>query len=255
MFARVYPTGRLSYSHLTRRFGSSVPILLDSITGTRKEVKQTGPFYSWYSCGPTVYDSSHVGHARTYVTIDLLQRILRTQFGVNVYSAMGVTTVDDKIINRAKETNTAWKSIAERYESEFFKDMDRLHVLKPMSVVRVNEKIPEIIDFIKMLLDKEIAYTTPTGVYFDTHSPLYHYSKLVPAVEDEETQSRLAADANKRHPHDFALWKLFPECEVGGMPTTWSSPWGAGRPGWHIECSVNCYSLFGKHLDVVALSR
>lgn len=233
-----------------RSFSKSCAVLLDSISGKTKPIIQEGDYYSWYSCGPTVYDSSHVGHARTYVEIDILQRILDTQFGMNIYSAMGITSIDDKIINKAKETNSAWKEIATKYEGEFFRDMDCLNVRRPVSVIRVHDMIPSIIDFIQVLIDKEIAYSTPSGVYFDTQSSHYTYQKLVPPIVDDETQSRLSPDIAKRHPRDFALWKLFPEIKYGGMETTWNSPWGAGRPGWHIECSANCLYLFGEHLDV-----
>lgn len=239
-----------SASAYTRRFSTVAPVLLDSISGLQKEINQHGNYYSWYSCGPTVYDSSHVGHARTYVEIDLLQRILNTQFGINIYSAMGITTIDDKILRKSKETNIAWKDIARKFESEFFDDMRHLNVMKPMSVIRVDENIPAICDFIKVLIDKDIAYVTPSGVYFDTQSPHYSYSKLVPSVLDEDMQSRLAPDIAKRHPHDFALWKNYPETTIGGMQTTWSSPWGSGLPGWHVECSTNCQVLFGSKLNV-----
>ena len=241
---------RHSVSTSLRRFSTVTPVLLDSISGLQKEIRQHGDYYSWYSCGPTVYDSSHVGHARTYMEIDLLQRILSTQFGINIYSAMGITTIDDKILRKSKETNVAWKEIAAKYEGEFFDDMRRLIVMKPMSVIRVDENIPEICDFIKVLVDKDIAYVTPSGVYFDTQSPHYSYSKLVPPVVDADTQSRLVPDIAKRHPHDFALWKKYPDTVVGGMSTTWPSPWGSGLPGWHIECSTNCQVLFGSTLDV-----
>lgn len=234
----------------SRHFSKSSVVLLDSITGLTKPIIQEGDYYSWYSCGPTVYDSSHVGHARTYVEIDLLQRILDTQFGMNIYSAMGITSIDDKIINKAKDTNTAWKDIATKYEGEFFRDMDRLNARRPVAVIRVHDMIPAIIDFIRVLIDKNIAYATPSGVYFDTQSSNYAYHKLVPPVVDDEVQSRLSPDISKRHPRDFALWKCFPEVDYGGMSTTWNSPWGAGRPGWHIECSANCINLFGDHLDV-----
>ena len=226
---------------------SAAPVLMDSVKGQQKEIRQSGNYISWYSCGPTVYDSSHVGHARTYVQIDLLQRILQYRLGFNVYSAMGVTNIDDKIINKSKETGIPWRDIADKYEEEFLNDMRRLNVRKPMCLMHVSDMIPEIIDFIKSLEAKDIAYKTSTGVYFDTQSALYSYSKLVPTSSDDDVQSRLSLDPEKRHPRDFALWKPSEETDYA-----WESPWGKGRPGWHIECSVNCHSLFGDHLDIHA---
>lgn len=230
-----------------RSFSTVLPRLVDSVSGEPKVIQQTGKTLSWYSCGPTVYDSSHVGHARTYVQIDLLQRILSRRFGINLHSAMGITNIDDKIINKSRQTKIPWQEIASRYEEEFVGDMQRLNVKMPMSVVRVSDMIPEIVDYIRVLEDKGIAYKTSSGIYFDTQSPFYKYEKLVPSISDVESQSRLAQDPEKRHPRDFALWKRADEFDY-----SWDSPWGRGRPGWHIECSVNCHSLFGNHLDVHA---
>lgn len=194
-----------------RNYSTSYPVLNDSISGKKKEIRQSKEFLSWYSCGPTVYDSSHVGHARTYVQIDILQRILEKNFGYNVYNALGITNIDDKIINRSKETNIPWKDIADKYEKEYFADMSRLNVQAPKTVIRVSDTIPEIIDYIRVLIDKKIAYATSKGVYFDTQSESYKYSKLVPEIADEESQSRLGADDEKRHYRDFALWKCTSE--------------------------------------------
>lgn len=230
-----------------RSFSTVLPRLVDSVSGELKVIQQTGKTLSWYSCGPTVYDSSHVGHARTYVQIDLLQRILSRRFGMNIHSAMGITNIDDKIINKSRQTMIPWQEIASRYEEEFINDMQRLNVKMPMSVVRVSDMIPEIVDYIRVLEDKGIAYKTSSGIYFDTQSSLYKYEKLVPSISDVESQSRLAQDPEKRHPRDFALWKRADDIDY-----SWDSPWGRGRPGWHIECSVNCHSLFGDHLDVHA---
>lgn len=206
---------RKSFSpHLFRSFTTRVrpvPVLCDSVSGKKKEIIQSGDYLSWYSCGPTVYDSSHVGHARTYVQIDVIQRILDKRFGYNVYNALGITNIDDKIINKSKETHIPWKEIADKYESEYFSDMSKLNVQMPKSIIRVSDTIPEIIEYIRVLLDKRIAYTTKNGVYFDTQSELYSYSKLVPPSDDTATQSRISSDDEKRHLRDFALWKFTDE--------------------------------------------
>lgn len=193
-------------SVMSRKFG--VAVLFDSVSGEKKPVVEQDGIVSWYSCGPTVYDSSHVGHARTYVQIDLMQRILDLRLGYNVYNAMGVTNIDDKIINKSKATGIVWKDIADKYEEEFFSNMEKLNVRTPKSVIRVSDSIPAIIDYIRVLMDKKIAYPCQSGIYFDTQSPLYHYAKLVPPLTDEESQSRIAADPTKKHPRDFALWKF-----------------------------------------------
>ena len=194
-----------------RTFSSCSPQLYDSVSQSLKEVVQQGSYLSWYSCGPTVYDSSHVGHARSYVQIDLMQRILEYRLGFNVYSAMGITNIDDKIINKSKETKRPWKEIADQYEEEFFRDLSVLNVRMPKAVVRVSDTIPQIIDYIRILMEKGFAYQTSSGVYFDTQNPLYHYSKLVPSTDDENTQSRITVDTEKKHVRDFALWKFSSE--------------------------------------------
>lgn len=188
-------------------WSKSSPVLFDSVSGEKKPVAHQNGDVTWYSCGPTVYDSSHVGHARTYVQIDIMQRILDYRFGYNVYNAMGITNIDDKIITKSIATGVPWKDIADKYEAEFFSNMGKLNVRTPKSLIRVSDTIPEIIDFIRVLVEKEVAYPCQSGIYFDTQSPLYHYSKLVPPLTDEDAQSRIAVDPTKRHPRDFALWK------------------------------------------------
>ena len=192
---------------LIRYYSRSVPVLMDSVSARFQEIPRPKDYLSWYSCGPTVYDSSHVGHARTYVQIDIIQRLLSKQLGYNVYNALGITNIDDKIINKSKETKIPWKEIADKYEGEYFNDMDKLNVQRPKSIIRVSDTIPDIIDYIRVLLDKQVAYYTSNGVYFDTQSEHYNYSKLVAPIDDTEAQSRIASDNEKKHPRDFALWK------------------------------------------------
>ncbi|XP_037384584.1 probable cysteine--tRNA ligase, mitochondrial [Talpa occidentalis] len=198
---------------------------------------------SWYSCGPTVYDHAHLGHACSYVRFDIIRRILTRVFGCSVVMVMGITDVDDKIIQRAGEMQVSPASLARLYEEEFKQDMAALKVLPPTAYMRVTDNIPQIIAFIEGLVARGHAYPTVRGnVYFDLQSRGDKYGQLGtpgpgPAGEP--------ADSDKRHAGDFALWKAAKPREVW-----WASPWGPGRPGWHIECSAMCSSVFGSRLDI-----
>ncbi|CAH0399907.1 unnamed protein product [Chilo suppressalis] len=194
---------------------------------------------TWYSCGPTVYDSAHIGHASCYVKLDIVQRILKSFFNIKLVTAMGVTDIDDKIIKRGKETNTNFKSIAQQYEYEFWLDMANLNVEKPSIIARVSDHILSIEQFIKKIIDSDMAYVTPDGsVYFNT-AKFPSYGKLQKMQDCGEPLSVL-----KRNKMDFALWK-------GPKPgePSWPVSWGEGRPGWHIECSAMVSKLFGSQLD------
>lgn len=227
----------------------------------------------WYQCGPTVYAESHAGHARTYVSLDIIRRIMKEFLGYNVILCQNVTDIDDKIIIRSSERGIAFRELAAKYEKEFFDDMKSLGVQPPDMITRVSEYMPEIIDYIKVLVDKDIAYESNGSVYFDTakYQTCGHiYGKLMPEQIGNsellaEGEGALAADAGgdtKRNGSDFALWKKTKEqsteSEKEGkvIEPSWESPWGGGRPGWHIECSVmSHYALkqFGSgHLDVHA---
>lgn len=213
--------------------------IFNSITKTKVPLilKRKG-VATWYTCGPTVYDSSHIGHASCFVKQDILQRILRDHFGVNVITAMNVTDIDDKIINRSLEAKEDWMLLARRYEDEFWNDMERLGIEAPNIKVRVSDHMPQIIQFIEKLLEKKMAYTYSDGsVYFDV-SKFPRYGKFqnvnIDSMEHEFKRSSL----------DFAVWK-----GVKLHEPFWNSPWGKGRPGWHIECSVLATILFGDNLD------
>lgn len=224
---------------------------------------------TWYSCGPTVYDSSHLGHARTYVCTDVMRRVITDYFNTPVSYAVGITDVDDKIINKAKQLGyTSWSEVqrmVRKLEDDFFRDMDRLNVLRPDSVLRVSEHIPDIQAYVGNLVSKNSAYAASDGVYFDYSSLKHEYDKFgctnIPdfqeieqgASEEGAAYQNSAAVHQKRNPKDFALWKVSRTVgndATGGDPFTWESPWGAGRPGWHIECSAMTHALFGTHLDI-----
>ena len=179
-----------------------------------------------YVCGPTVYDYSHIGHARTYIAYDVIARYLREK-GYSVFYLMNITDVDDKIIRRAGERGVNPIELAREYERHFMEDMDALGIQSVNLYARASEYIDEIVDLIKVLMDKGFAYETETGVYFDT-SRFKDYGKLSHKRPEELLVHRIEPDPTKKNPADFALWKKRDKDEIG-----WDSPWGYGRPGWH----------------------
>jgi cysteinyl-tRNA synthetase len=214
---------------------------------------------SWYACGPTVYDVAHLGHARTYVTTDIVRRVLQDYFQMPIKFAMGITDIDDKIINRCKSMNLSSvqevKQFTVKMEEEFFADMRSLDVLPPDAILRVTEHIPEIISFVQTLVNSGYAYIAKDGAYFSfSKLPTDHdYDRfgnlggsLLNPSEADDAASSVAVTHDKRDSKDFALWKLNDSTESVG----WDSPWGKGRPGWHIECSTMTYEYFGTRLDI-----
>ena len=291
-----------------------------------------GKKVTWYSCGPTVYDASHMGHARSYISFDILRRVLKGYFGYDIHYVMNITDIDDKIIKRARQNhlydeyaaktrdaaslradvqqslerlleqmeknkdpekkimqektlakvkealdrldsgvpeaqallqtdardvlcdwldskfgssvteNSIFASLPRHWEEEFHKDMADLNVLPADVITRVSEYVPEIADFIQVIIERGFAYSTDRGnVYFDVakfaSQPDHRYAKLVPEAYGDsralqEGEGELVATTDdKKSPNDFALWKT----SKSGEPS-WDSPWGKGRPGWHIEC-------------------
>nr|CAG4651649.1 EOG090X02DZ [Triops cancriformis] len=331
--------------------------LFNSLTRQKEEfIPQKGKKVLWYSCGPTVYDASHMGHARSYISFDILRRVLTNYFGYDVQYVMNITDIDDKIIKRARqnhlydnyvqedpnlqkimddtnaalqvfitavknttdpdkkvmqekllakvnsavqEVEAAIKSQAECevekskmlllreakdvladwldnqkghsvtdnaifasfprfWEAEFHSDMEQLQVSPADAVTRVSEYIPEIIAYIERIIDNQLAYEANGSVYFDVarfdSHPNHHYAKLVPeaygdskALQEGEGDLSVSEDrlSEKRSANDFALWKA----SKAGEPS-WDSPWGRGRPGWHIECSVMASAICGESLDI-----
>lgn len=208
----------------------------------------------WYQCGPTVYAESHMGHARTYVALDVVRRIMSDYFGYNIVLAQNVTDIDDKIIIRSAERNIPFLELASKYEVEFFEDMAALGVQLPSMVTRVSEYVPEIIQFVEALIAKGVAYESNGSVYFDTVSfgqKGHCYGKLMPEQIGNsellaEGEGALSVGDLKKSPGDFALWKKRKEHADGVVEPSWTSPWGEGRPGWHIECSVMCQAALGE---------
>lgn len=334
---------------------SSVLRLYNSLTRDKEVfVPQFGNRILWYSCGPTVYDASHMGHARSYISFDILRRVLSDYFGYDVLYVMNITDIDDKIIKRARQNylyekyveenhtldeilddaksvmsnfeatvkittdadkkymlqkmlsnvekaignlenavklkdqdkikefqllllkeardplaewldkkkgatvteHSIFTKLSQQWEAEFHKDMDALNVMRPNVLTRVSEYVPEIIEFIKRIIENGMAYESNGSVYFDVAAfdkqDKHYYAKLVPeaygdtsSLQEGEGDLSTSEASEKRSPIDFALWKRSKE----GEPW-WESPWGKGRPGWHIECSVMASIICGDSLDI-----
>ena len=197
-----------------------------------------------YVCGVTVYDSCHVGHARSLLTFDVIYRYL-CFLGYQVAFVRNFTDLDDKIIQRAKEEGTTSEAIATRYIREFSQDSAALGLLPPTHEPKATEHIPEIISLIRRLEEKGMAYRIDGDVFFPVER-FPGYGKLSRRkLEELEAGARVEVDERKRSPMDFALWKASKE----GEPF-WESPWGEGRPGWHVECSAMSTKYLGQPFDI-----
>ncbi|BFG06432.1 cysteine--tRNA ligase cytoplasmic [Drosophila madeirensis] len=333
--------------------------LYNSLTRQKEDfVPLDGNNLTWYSCGPTVYDASHMGHARSYISFDILRRILANYFGYNIHYVMNITDIDDKIIKRARQNhlfeeyvsesaklplgqllddqkqvlvrfqetcakntdpdkklmldktlqrmndavdaltqavsqgdeksiaekrqhylneakdpiaewldgkkgaeindNSVFESLPRYWEDQFHNDMKSLNILPPDVLTRVSEYVPQIVAFIQRIIDNGLAYAANSSVYFDVNGfdrkEKHHYAKLVPeaygdtkSLQEGEGDLFVAEDrlSEKRSANDFALWKA----SKAGEPW-WDSPWGRGRPGWHIECSAMASDIFGSTFDI-----
>eukprot|EP00190_Bangiopsis_sp_CCMP1999_P001694 CAMPEP_0198732178 /NCGR_PEP_ID=MMETSP1475-20131203/34254_1 /TAXON_ID= ORGANISM="Unidentified sp., Strain CCMP1999" /NCGR_SAMPLE_ID=MMETSP1475 /ASSEMBLY_ACC=CAM_ASM_001111 /LENGTH=683 /DNA_ID=CAMNT_0044495243 /DNA_START=115 /DNA_END=2166 /DNA_ORIENTATION=+ len=290
----------------------NVPRLLNSFTKNKDALRTIEPnTIKWYICGPTVYDSAHMGHARNYVNFDILRRVMSDYFNYNVTYVMNVTDIDDKIIirthvlrlkevlaraevlqinnelvqkaqdilrgkadnlpqlqelhegltalvrekDRISDFNVqdSFNALANRFEAEFFDDMKNLSVRAPDVITRVSEYVPEVVNFIKGIIDNGFAYESGGSVYFDTNTFMSsegkQYGKLKPSAVGQqnliaEGEGALSATGEKRSNSDFVLWKK----SKPGEPV-WESPWGLGRPGWHVECSAMCSDILGSRVD------
>ena len=198
-----------------------------------------------YACGPTVYNYFHIGNARPFIVFDTLRRYLEHK-GYEVKFVQNFTDIDDKMIRRANEEGITVKELGERFIAEYYKDADALGIERATVNPKATEHIPEIIDIIKKLEAKGLAYATDNGdVYYNTQG-FHGYGKLCgQCMDDLERGARIEVDSIKRNPMDFALWKA----QKPGEPA-WESPWGMGRPGWHIECSAMSMKYLGETIDI-----
>ncbi len=197
-----------------------------------------------YVCGPTVYNSAHVGHAMSALVFDVIRRYLIYR-GLEVHYVMNFTDVDDKIIKRANQLGVAPIDLAQKYISEFTQDLEALNIMPATSHPRATEEINQIIEMVARLLDDDVAYEVDGDVYFRVDK-VKDYGKLSGRkLEDMNAGSRIRVDDRKENPMDFAVWKS----AKPGEPA-WDSPWGSGRPGWHIECSAMNLHHLGKQIDI-----
>ncbi|MGY5143611.1 MAG: cysteine--tRNA ligase [Candidatus Nitrosopumilus sp. bin_32a] len=216
--------------------------LLDTLSKVEQEV-DISKKVKIYLCGVTVYDESHIGHARTIIVFDVLRKYLENK-GIKIEFIQNFTDVDDKIINRANAENKTADEISSKYIKNYFVDFDGLNVKRATNYPKATEHIEEIIKFIGKLIKKNIAYTSKNGVYFSV-SKFSGYGKLSKKKIDElQSGSRIEIDEEKKDPLDFAVWKL------SDTEPTWDSPWGKGRPGWHIECSAMSIKYLGENFDI-----
>jgi cysteinyl-tRNA synthetase len=197
-----------------------------------------------YVCGVTPYDRCHLGHGRCYVTFDFVRRSL-ARLGYEVTHVQNFTDVDDKIIKKANDSGESPAAVAERFIADYFDKMDKLNVLRAGSYPRVTGHIPQITAFIARLVASGMAYALEGDVYYSVRK-FPAYGKLSKRSLDElQSGARVEVDGRKKDPLDFALWKA----AKPGEPS-WESPWGPGRPGWHIECSVMSTSALGDTFDL-----
>ncbi|SOV22876.1 cysteine--tRNA ligase, putative [Plasmodium sp. DRC-Itaito] len=229
----------------------------NSLTHSKVEfIPQEGNKIKWYACGPTVYDAAHLGHARTYVSFDIIRRILVNYFKYDVFMVINITDIDDKIIKRSVEEKIGFTELARKWEYEFWEDMKSLNVLLPTAITRVSEYVDDIVKYIEKIIENKYAYVSEEGsVYFDIDefkkSGKHFYARMEPlSVKDEnkilEGEGDLGViSKTKKNSYDFALWKSSKPNEPN-----WDSPWGKGRPGWHIECSTMASNILGDVLDI-----
>ena len=219
--------------------------IYNTLTGKKEEFiplheKRVG----MYACGVTVYDLCHIGHARSMVVFDSIYRYLRTR-GYEVTFVRNFTDIDDKIIKKANDEGIDWKAVGEKYIKEFYEDMGRLGLEKPTFEPRATDQIPEMLRLVSTLIEKGYAYQKGGDVFFSVEK-FEDYGKLSKRnIEEMQAGARVEVDEKKQNPLDFALWK-------GSKPGEpfWESPWGKGRPGWHIECSVMSQKYLGDTFDI-----
>ncbi len=231
--------------------------IYDSLSGTKKILKKTQKPLRMFVCGPTVYDDSHIGHARTQIAFDIIVRYLRNR-GYKVNYLQNITDVDDKIIKRAKNENQNPLKLAKKFEKSYYEDLKALNVTQVNAFARASDFIPQIVKQVKTLIRKGYAYTLKEqGVYFDIKK-FKDYGKLGrrTVTQAEDGVSRIDDNINKRNKGDFCLWKFVKvnkkagKLEIPNGEPAWGSPLGWGRPGWHIEDTAITEHFFGPQYDI-----
>ena len=222
------------YNSLTKKKENFVPIKKGKV--------------SIYTCGPTVYDNAHIGNYRTFLFEDFLKRTLLA-FGYDVFHVMNITDVDDKTIQKANEEKKTLNEITDYYISNFKDDLKSLSIFPSDKLPRATDHVGQMIEMIKALIDKGYAYVTDDGSVFFSIDAYEDYGALSNIDMNQAVRGdRVASDEyNLDNPSDFALWKSYKK-EDGNVK--WSSPWGLGRPGWHIECSAMSIEYLGPHFDI-----
>lgn len=219
-------------------------LIYNTLTEKKEElVKSKTGSLKLFVCGPTVYDSSHIGHAKNFISFDVIARYIRMR-GFKLNYLLNITDVDDKIIERAKKEKRTPQAVARQFEEEFHQDMKLLNVVSVDKYARASEFISAILKQIRTLIDKGFAYQTKSGVYFEVKK-FKNYGRLSKQNLDELRPGyRIELDPEKKDPLDFALWK------ISGDEPNWPSPWGSGRPGWHIEDTAITEEIFGQQYDL-----
>jgi cysteinyl-tRNA synthetase len=217
--------------------------VFNTLTGQKEEFRPKRKKVSMYVCGVTVYDDCHIGHAMSYVIFDVIRRYLEFK-GCKVKHVQNFTDIDDKIINRAQQLGVSSSELAEKYIHEYFQDMDALNIERAHVYPKATEETPKIIEVIQGLIAKGCAYESEGSVYFRVKR-FPGYGKLSHQVLDDMISRSSAEEGKKEYPLDFAVWKA----AKPGEPF-WPSPWGQGRPGWHIECSAMALKYLGETIDI-----
>ena len=217
--------------------------IFNTLSGQKEDFTPAGDEVKMYVCGVTVYDLCHFGHALCYVSFDVIRRYLEYR-GYRVKYVQNFTDIDDKIINRARERGIVWKDLVEKYIAEYFTDTGALNIKRATIYPRATEEIPRILEVIRVLLEKGHAYQSDGSVYFRVKS-FPEYGRLTHQSADDMRVTATAEVEKKEDPLDFSLWKAVKP----GEPS-WPSPWGDGRPGWHIECTAMSIGHLGNSLDI-----
>ena len=221
----------------------------NTLTGKIEEIEPIEKnIFRMYSCGPTVYDAPHIGNFRAFLFFDLIKKYL-CFLGYKVTHVMNVTDVDDKIIKRCNENKENLKDLTTKYGKIFIEDAEKLGIEIPDYLPHATDHITEMIDLIKLLIEKKYAYKTDNGSVFFNINSFTDYGKLSKIDMDQLERTKRVSDDeyDKRNPQDFALWKAW-KSEDGDI--FWKSPWGNGRPGWHIECSAMSIKYLGCEFDL-----